>query len=119
MLGLQLLGSARQRHHDGSLTPVDVIGLTAGVAAVPPAGSHVRDDERRGREVLGFKLAGQLGNGTTTDALTAVDVVGLAAGVTAISAGGSHTCALTSGGIVKCWGYNSSGQLGNGTTTTG
>ena len=34
----------------------------------------------------------------------------------AISAGGNHSCVILEGGAVKCWGLNSSGQLGLGDT---
>ena len=38
--------------------------------------------------------------------------------VVAVAAGDSHSLALETYGTIRAWGLNSSGQLGNGTTTT-
>ena len=48
-------------------------------------------------------------------AASPVDAIGVTTGV-AIAAGGDHTCVVESSGSVKCWGRNSRGQIGNGTT---
>ena len=60
---------------------------------------------------------GQLGTGNTTDSRVPVRVSGLTADVVAVAAGNRHTCALTTADKVWCWGDNSYGQLGIGSTT--
>ena len=35
-----------------------------------------------------------------------------------VAAGGEHTCALLQGGVVRCWGLGSNGQLGYGNKTS-
>jgi alpha-tubulin suppressor-like RCC1 family protein len=65
----------------------------------------------------GYNEYGQLGDQSTTQRTTPVGVVGLGSGAAAVSAGGWHSCALTSTGAVRCWGYNYEGELGDGTIT--
>ena len=69
----------------------------------------------------GQNVYGGVGNGTTTNALSpaAVSTSGVLSGkkLTAIAAGFYSTCALSDEGKAYCWGYNSNGQLGNGSTT--
>ena len=64
----------------------------------------------------GENKKGQLGIGSTTDQTQPAAVSTLGAGVASIAAGAAHTCALLNGGSVKCWGDNTYGQLGNGST---
>ena len=64
---------------------------------------------------------GDLGDGHTVNSSipVAVNTSGVLAGktLTQITAGSATTCALDTTGAAYCWGNNSAGQLGDGTTT--
>ena len=113
---------------DGTMTdrnaPVDVVGLSSGVAAIATGGGHTCVlTTTGGVKCWGDNIFGELGAATTERcgpvnnpcSTTPVDVVGLT-DVTAVAAGVGHTCALTTEGSVMCWGYNTYGQLGDGST---
>ncbi len=103
-------------------SPVDVVGLTSGARYVVTGGildgrgTACAIASSGGVKCWGANGAGQLGDGTLVDRLTPVDVVGLAPDVSAIAVGSGYACAATLGRDVKCWGANSYGQLGDGTT---
>jgi len=66
---------------------------------------------------LGTGVAGKRGDGPG-EMGASLPLVDLGPGRTAtqITAGGAHTCALLDNGETKCWGRNSTGQLGLGDT---
>jgi alpha-tubulin suppressor-like RCC1 family protein len=97
--------------------PGDVTGLSSGVVDISVGTSHAcAVTAGGGAKCWGSNGFGQLGNGGTSDTptVTPVDVVGLTSGVASIAAGSNHTCAVTTAGAVKCWGYRGSGILGDG-----
>ncbi len=112
------VGDGTSSFFENRLTPVDVVGLASGVAAIAAGGSHTCAlTASGGVKCWGANSFGQQGSNGGGDHLEPVDVVGLTSGVVAIAAGGSHTCALTTSGGVKCWGWSFYGQVGDGGTT--
>lgn len=101
-------------------TPSPVVNLT-NVTGLAVGGAHacaVIGDG--GLRCWGENGSGQIGLGgtSTTDVNTPTSPAGLPA-VSQACAGDAFTCAVTAGAnpALYCWGINTNGQLGNGTTT--
>lgn len=92
------------------------------LATGPASGAIVRTAEPQGEAFAwGANFAGQLGNGSdgqTDDTVPGLVVPG--ANVTgqwvAVGAGGTFSCGIDAAAAAYCWGDNSDGALGNGTT---
>lgn len=97
--------------------PEDVLGLTAGVTQLAVGSTHAcARSSDGGVRCWGWNDAGQLGDGTLADSLTPVLVSGPPGGFLRVKAGHLHTCAQKTSGGLACWGDNTHGQLGTGTT---
>ena len=102
----------------GSPTAVAVDGLTTARVVAAASGRTCAIDtlgtvSNADDVVKCWGAEATVGGGATAP----VTVAGTA-GATAIAVGDRHACAVVPGGVVKCWGANANGQLGNGTTTS-
>jgi YD repeat-containing protein len=103
---------------------VDTSGVLNGqtVVAIAAGVNHCLAISSEGKVFAwGSNSHGQLGDGTTTqrNLPVAVNMSGALLGKTviAIAAGERYSLAITSEGKAYSWGWNASGQLGDGTTT--
>jgi alpha-tubulin suppressor-like RCC1 family protein len=100
--------------------PVTVSGLGpgSGTTGISAGGYHSLAVRSNGHVLAwGSDSDGQLGDGgANSDAPTPVTVSGLGAGsgVASVIGGGYHSLALRSDGSVLAWGFDGSGQLGDG-----
>jgi RHS repeat-associated protein len=114
------IGSTAATYGDG---PFDEMGSLPSVVLGAPAraisvGMHhtcaLLDDATL--KCWGSNVAGELGLGDpnirTAPPTNPIDLGGDAA--LDVKAGGNFTCALLTGGVVKCWGYGANGVLGQG-----
>jgi alpha-tubulin suppressor-like RCC1 family protein len=107
------------------LTPSDSVGADYKITGKLAAGGNHTVALKSNGDVWawGSNTNGELGDGTsgtaprTTPTRVRTDASNFLVNVKSVAAGTSHTLALKSDGTVVAWGLNSSGQLGDGTTT--
>jgi alpha-tubulin suppressor-like RCC1 family protein len=114
-------------------TPVDVVGLSSGVAAVSagPFSFHTcAVTTSGGAKCWGDNYGGTLGDGTETDRSSPVNVCAryddgteqcleTLSRAEGIFVGYSFSCGLLRGGSLSCWGSNSTGQFAKGMSDLG
>lgn len=99
-----------KRYYSQAPTPVDVVGLSAGVKRVfafgvgyPSTCAALASGQVK---CWGNNFLGQMGNGThgLKPVTSPVDVAGLPGDVVAVTGDGYRACAQTASGSVLCWG---------------
>lgn len=121
--GMNVYGQLGDGTSDNSFAVPVPVSLPAGVTgftALAAGGLHNCALTAAGAAYCwGSNWESQLGNPVSPSSNVPVPVA-LPAGATLVTLalGHRHSCGLTAGGSAYCWGKNTSGQLGNGTTTT-
>lgn len=99
-------------------SPAEVSLLTNAVGVGATGGVHVCALRADGFVMCwGSNLSGEIGDGTFVTPRRSPSAVGGLSEVDQIAIGSDHSCALKKDGTVLCWGFNFSGELGDGTTT--
>lgn len=113
---------------DGSTTnswlPVPASGISSAVSIGTAGEGYCAVLSSGAVDCWGYNGRGELGDGSTTSSDTPVPVSGLTDAVSVVGVRPNHTavgsydyCALLSSGEVDCWGQNTQGQLGDGTSS--
>jgi alpha-tubulin suppressor-like RCC1 family protein len=99
---------------------LSMLGLLAGAARAPAqqlagGGGHTCAATPGGTLMCwGWDEQGQLGDSAQNYSWASPVLAEGIAGASAVDAGYGHSCAITTAGVVKCWGYNRWGQIGSG-----
>jgi alpha-tubulin suppressor-like RCC1 family protein len=100
-------------------SPVSVVGGFTDWVQIAAGGFHTVAIRANGTAwAWGANSSGRLGDGTTTNKSSPVSVVGGFTDWVQIAAGRAWTVAIRANGTAWAWGYNGSGQLGDGTTSS-
>jgi alpha-tubulin suppressor-like RCC1 family protein len=103
---------------DSHAAPTPVAALGSDVDAVSAGWRYTCAKLKNGAlKCWGWNLHQQVGDATTVDRPNPTDVLtlGPGSGIAAFSTGRKNTCVFTMLGKLKCWGYNDTGAVGDGT----
>lgn len=98
-------------------TPAAVIGIASGATEVAHDGRHGCAVVAGALRCWGYNDSSVIVNSATVSYNSSQPVSGLGSGVLNVSVGNNKTCALITGGVVRCWGEGSIGENGNGLST--
>jgi alpha-tubulin suppressor-like RCC1 family protein len=103
---------------DSGNTPTTVTGIPQDIVAISAGGGKYACvvSATSGVWCWGQNTSGQLADGSNVDRLIPVQATSLPSSIKSLSTGSNHSCAVINTGGVKCWGSNTFGKLGDGTT---